>query len=62
MQFFSVSQYISDVTVVPCCMNSTTNNLFLSQKTTAISFLADICLNFSACLVNVCESTALTAL
>jgi hypothetical protein len=45
-QFFSVSQYTSDVTVVPCCMNSTISTPFLSQKTDALSFLADVCLNF----------------
>jgi hypothetical protein len=30
--FFSVSQYTSDATVVPCCMNSTISTPFLSQK------------------------------
>jgi hypothetical protein len=49
--------------VAPCCMNSTISTPFLPQKTVAISFLADICLNFFlACLVNVCTSSALTAL
>jgi hypothetical protein len=44
-------------------MNSTISTPFLSQKTDAISFLAgNIYLNFLACLVNVCASTALTAL
>jgi hypothetical protein len=36
-----VSQYTSDVIVVPCCMNSTISTPFLSQKAAAISFLAD---------------------
>jgi hypothetical protein len=40
MHFFSVLQYTSDVTVVPCCMNSTIRTFFLSQKTVSISFLA----------------------
>jgi hypothetical protein len=40
-------QYTSDVTVVPCCMNSTISTPFLSQKTVAISFLGDsVCLQF----------------
>jgi hypothetical protein len=43
--FVSILQYTSDVTVVPCCTNSTINTPFLYQKTDAISFLADICLN-----------------
>jgi hypothetical protein len=47
-QFFGVSQYTSDVIVVPCCINSTISTLFLSQKSVANSFLADIiCLNVS---------------
>jgi hypothetical protein len=63
MQFFSFEQYTSDVIVVCYCMSSTISTPFLSQKTDAISFLAgNIYLNFSACLVNVCASTALTAL
>jgi hypothetical protein len=37
--FLSVSQYTSDVIVVPCCMNSTISTPFLSQKTVSISFL-----------------------
>jgi hypothetical protein len=71
-QIFSVWQYTSDITEIPCCMNFT------------ISFLADVCLNFFgfqdywvsglcpssgilkstflACLVNVCASPVLTAL
>jgi hypothetical protein len=43
-------------------MNSAISTPFPSQKTGAISFLADICLNFLAYLVNVCASIALTAL
>jgi hypothetical protein len=39
-QFFSVSQYTSDVIVVPCFMNSTISTPFLSQKTATIGFLA----------------------
>jgi hypothetical protein len=37
---FSVSQYTSDVIVVPCCMSSTINAPFLSQNIVAISILA----------------------
>jgi hypothetical protein len=45
--FSSVSKYTSDVIAVPCCMNSTISTPFLSQKTAAISFLADgVYLNF----------------
>jgi hypothetical protein len=44
-QFFSVSQNTSDVVMVPCCMNSTISTPFLSQKTVASSFLADVCLS-----------------
>jgi hypothetical protein len=33
-------QYTSDVTVAPCCMNSTISTPFLSQKTVTISFPA----------------------
>jgi hypothetical protein len=48
--------------VVPCT-NSTTSTPFLSQKTAAISFLVDnVFYTFSACLLNVCASSALTAL
>jgi hypothetical protein len=43
-------------------MSSTISTPFLSQETVAISFLAGVYLNFLACLVNVCASTALTAL
>jgi hypothetical protein len=43
--FFSVSQYTSDVTVVPCCMNSTIITPFLSQKAAVTKFLTDVCLN-----------------
>jgi hypothetical protein len=47
MQFFSVLQYTSDVTVAPCCKNSTISTPFLPQNTVAISFLAEnVCLNF----------------
>jgi hypothetical protein len=45
-QIVSVSQYTSDVTVVPCCVNSTIITPFLSQKTVAISLVADVCLSF----------------
>jgi hypothetical protein len=46
-QFFSVSQYTCDIIVVPCCMDSTISTPFLSQKTVAVSFLAEnVCLNF----------------
>jgi hypothetical protein len=44
-QFFSVSQCTYDVTVVPCCMDSTISTPFLSQKRVAISFQADVCLD-----------------
>jgi hypothetical protein len=43
---FSGLQYNSDVTVVPCCMNSTISTPFLYQKTAAIHFLARVYLNF----------------
>jgi hypothetical protein len=43
---FSVSQYTCDVIVAPCCRNSTISTPFLFQETGAISFLADVCLNF----------------
>jgi hypothetical protein len=46
-QFFSASHYTSDIIVVLFCMNSSINTPFLSQKTDAISFLANnVCLNF----------------
>jgi hypothetical protein len=31
-QFLSVLQYISNLIVVPCCMNCTISNPFLSQE------------------------------
>jgi hypothetical protein len=37
----TVSQDNSDIIVIPCCMNSTISTPFLSQKTVAISFLAE---------------------
>jgi hypothetical protein len=47
-QLPSVSQYTSDITVVPCCTNSNISTPFLSRKTDAITFVADnIYLNFS---------------
>jgi hypothetical protein len=46
-RFLVLFQYTSDVIVIPRCMNSTISTPFLSQKTDAISFLADkVCLNF----------------
>jgi hypothetical protein len=61
--FFSVLQCTYDIIVVPCCMNSTISTPFLSHKSAGIKFLADnVCLNFSACLENMCASTTLTAL
>jgi len=45
--FFRVSQYVSDVIVVPGSINSINSTPFLSQNTVAISFLfANDCLNF----------------
>jgi hypothetical protein len=44
--FFCVSQYTSYVIVVYRCKTSTISTPFLSQKTVAISFLADVCLKF----------------
>jgi hypothetical protein len=38
--FISVSQYTSDIIVVPCYMDSAINTPFLSYKSVAISFLA----------------------
>jgi hypothetical protein len=44
---FSVSQYASDVSVVPCCTNCTISTHFLAKTTIAIRFQADdVCLNF----------------
>jgi hypothetical protein len=64
--FFSVSQYTSDVTVVPCCMNSTTSIPFLSQKTATIGFLANnVCLNsfglFGECVCIHCSDCSLVS-
>lgn len=39
--FFWVSQYTSVFIIAPCSMNTTNITLFLSQKTVAITFLAD---------------------
>jgi hypothetical protein len=39
---FGISQYTSDVIVVPYYMHSTISTPFLFQKTDAISFLVDI--------------------
>ena len=45
--FFRVSQYVSDVIVVPGSINLINDTPFLSQNTVAISFLfANDCLNF----------------
>jgi hypothetical protein len=41
MQFFSVSKYTSDVTVVTCCINSPINAHSLTQEAVPFSFLAD---------------------
>jgi hypothetical protein len=61
--FFSVQQYISDVIVIPCCMNSTISTSFLSQKAVATNFLADnFCLNFLGLFGEYVASAALTAL
>jgi hypothetical protein len=59
-----ISQYICDVTLVPCWMNSTISTPFLSQKQMPrVFWQADnVCLNFFACLVNVCSSSTLNAL
>jgi hypothetical protein len=48
--------------VVPCWINSIISTPFLSQRTVAISFLADIiCLNFLGLFGEcVCTSTAVT--
>jgi hypothetical protein len=44
---FSILQYTSDVTVVPCCMNSTISTHILAKTTIAISCQADyVYLNF----------------
>jgi hypothetical protein len=51
--FFSVSQYTSDVSVVPLCINSSISIPFLSQETDAISFLADICVNIFGLFVHI---------
>jgi hypothetical protein len=54
---FSVLQYTSDLTVVPCCMNSIISTPFSSKKRVAIRFLADL-----VCLMHVYEFTALADL
>jgi hypothetical protein len=63
---FSALQYTSDAIVVPCCMNSTISTPFLSSPTKQLPsanwHIDNVCLNFSASLVNVCASAALTAL
>jgi hypothetical protein len=51
--FLCVLQYIYDIVVVPCCMNSTISTPFVPQKTVII-YLAGVCLNhfgfFSECV------------
>jgi hypothetical protein len=46
--FFGVSQYTSDVIVVPCCMNSSISNLSSPRKPLASAFLQadNVYLNF----------------
>jgi hypothetical protein len=66
IQFFSFSQYTSDVIVVICCVNFTIGISFLSQKTFAISFLADnVRLNFfgfyGECVYNHCFDCSLVS-
>jgi hypothetical protein len=58
---FSVSQYISDIIVAPCYMNSTISTPFLFQKQMPSAFWQTFVYTLSACLVNVYASTALTA-
>jgi hypothetical protein len=62
MQLFRGSQY-AYVIVVSYWMNSTISSPSLSQKTTAINFLAtDVCLNFLSLFGEcVCAPTTLTA-
>jgi hypothetical protein len=56
-------QYTSYVSVVPCCMNSTTSTPFLSQKTAAVSILANnVCLNFFSLFGECVYDHCLTAL
>jgi hypothetical protein len=57
--FVRVSQYTSD-DIVGSLLEELNNSAFLSQKTVLNRFLADVCSKFSACLLNVCASTALT--
>jgi hypothetical protein len=59
--FIVFCKYTSHIIVVlPCCMNSTISTPFLYLEIVVISFLVDVCLNFSACLVNVCASIVLS--
>jgi hypothetical protein len=58
--FFSVLQYTSDITVVPCWMNSAL--LSCPREQLPPAFWQTFVYTFLACLVNVCASTALTAL
>jgi hypothetical protein len=61
---FSVFQYTSDITVVPCCMNSTISISFCPRnQLPSIFWQADnTCLKFFGMFLDVCASTALTAL
>jgi hypothetical protein len=62
---FNIFQYTYKITVFTCCLNSTISTPFLSQKTVAISFLADVCLNifglFGECVCIHCFDCCLVA-
>jgi hypothetical protein len=61
--FFSVSQYTSEVIVVPCYMTSTITTPFLSRSTVSISFPTDnVRLDFTGLVGEVCASAALAAI
>jgi hypothetical protein len=54
-QFFSASQCICDVIVVPCCTNSTISTASCSSKQLPSAlWLTDICLNFFGLWYRLC--------
>jgi hypothetical protein len=58
---FSVSQYSSDIIMVPCSMNSATRTPFRSQLHLLPSFWQtdNLCLNILDCLLNMCAPSTL---
>jgi hypothetical protein len=63
--FYCFASNTPDITFVPCCMYSTISTPFLPQKTVAISFLVDVCLNFfdlsGECVCNHCFDCSLVS-